>query len=104
MLATGLEHAVNLWDPLTAEHLLSLWGPDTDAWAEPVEIRRADDGRSITVRYEAKQDIGNWESAYNGQWEVRLSPRAIRDTERNFIRWRSRSTTIRSAADWTRPG
>ena len=70
-----------------AEHHLSLFGPDTDAWAEPVDIQRAEDGRSITVRYEAKQDIGKWESAYNGQWEVRLSPRAIRDTERNFIRW-----------------
>ena len=70
-----------------AEHLLSLWGPDTDAWAEPVEIRRADDGRSMTVRYEAKAPMGGWVSFYNGQWEVRLSPRAIRDTERNFIRW-----------------
>jgi WD40 repeat protein len=41
VLATGLEHAVNLWDPLTAEHLLSLPGVAERPSPTPAGIRLA---------------------------------------------------------------
>jgi WD40 repeat protein len=41
VLATGLEHAVNLWDPLTAEHLLSLPGVAERPSPAPAGIRLA---------------------------------------------------------------
>lgn len=69
------------------DHDLTLWGENGDTHALPVEVSRAADGKSVTVRYEAKHFGGPWGSYDNGKWEIRISPGDVRDSVGNRIPW-----------------